>query len=112
MRSKPLPVIEKGRKDTNEPGDPCGMFLATCPTTGARLTVVSDDGSAWKEANLPGEPWEHVSVSTPTRCPSWEEMCWVKDVFFSGEETVVQLHPPKSKYVNDNPYVPIFRFLP
>lgn len=51
-----------------------------------------------------GEGWDHVSVSLPTRCPSWDEMCWVKDLFFGPEETVMQLHPPKSRYVNHHPH--------
>lgn len=55
-----------------------------------------------------GGGWEHVSVSpgSPNRkkCPTWEEMCAIKDMFFEPEETVVQYHPPKSDYVNNHPY--------
>ena len=47
-----------------------------------------------------GEGWDHVSVSLPERCPTWDEMVYVKDIFFGAEETVMQLHPPKSQYVN------------
>lgn len=47
-----------------------------------------------------GEGWEHVSVSLPSRCPNWQEMCFVKDLFWEAEETVIQYHPPKSQYVN------------
>lgn len=25
--------------------------------------------------------WEHVSVSLKHRCPNWEEMCMIKDLF-------------------------------
>ena len=48
--------------------------------------------------------WEHVSVSTERRCPTWNEMCWVKDAFFEPEEACVQFHPPASEYVNFHPY--------
>ncbi len=58
--------------------------------------------------------WEHVSVSllrrvkgsyTPiSRTPSWEEMCAVKNVFWSPEETAVQYHPPEADYINCHPY--------
>jgi hypothetical protein len=49
----------------------------------------------------PGMPkWEHVSVSLPHRCPTWEEMCFVKSLFWDDEDTVMQLHPPKSEWVN------------
>ena len=47
-----------------------------------------------------GMDWDHVSVSLPSRCPNWEEMCFVKDLFFEPEEPAMQLHPPKSDYVN------------
>ena len=47
-----------------------------------------------------GGGWEHVSVSHTKRTPTWEEMSKIKDMFFEGEETVMQLHPPKSEYVN------------
>jgi hypothetical protein len=48
--------------------------------------------------------WEHVSVSTPTRCPTWEEMCQIKDLFWDDTDCVVQYHPPRSEYVNNHPY--------
>ncbi len=51
-----------------------------------------------------GGGWEHVSVSFSTRCPTWEEMCKVKDMFWNEDECVVEYHPPKSEYVNNHPY--------
>jgi hypothetical protein len=57
-----------------------------------------------------GEGWEHVSVHVrhdqekASRCPTWEEMCFVKDIFWSDEDTVVQFHPPKAEYVNCHPF--------
>jgi hypothetical protein len=70
------------------PGFPWKTY--TVPYGKVRLNVVSsnDDG------------WEHVSVSTPNRCPTWEEMCYVKDLFWDDTDCVVQYHPPKSDYVN------------
>ena len=47
--------------------------------------------------------WEHVSVSTPRRAPNWQEMCWVKDLFWADDECVMQLHPPKADYINNHP---------
>jgi hypothetical protein len=51
-----------------------------------------------------GAGWEHVSVSVPgeSRCPTWEEMCRVKSLFWAEEECVVQYHPPRSQYVNNH----------
>ena len=43
---------------------------------------------------------EHVSVQLFGKLPTWSEMCEVKDIFWSDEEMVVQIHPKKSEYVN------------
>lgn len=51
-----------------------------------------------------GGGWDHVSVSFQRRCPTWEEMCIVKDIFFRDDECVVQYHPAKKDYVNMHPY--------
>lgn len=57
------------------------------------LTVIASDGLGW----------EHVSVSLgpfSKKCPTWEEMCQVKDLFWDEQAAVIQFHPPKSSYVN------------
>lgn len=46
--------------------------------------------------------WEHVSVSMKTRCPTWDEMCHVKSLFWDDEDCVMQLHPPRSQWVNNH----------
>jgi hypothetical protein len=51
-----------------------------------------------------GGGWDHVSVSCATRCPTWEEMAWVKEKFFCDNEAVMQLHVPKSEHINNHPY--------
>jgi hypothetical protein len=54
------------------------------------------------------EGWEHVSVRARTkgakedRCPTWEEMCFVKRLFWKDDETVIQYHPPEENYINDH----------
>lgn len=52
-----------------------------------------------------GGGWDHVSVAPLKKkiVPSWEIMCKVKDVFFEPGEAVIQIHPPKSEYVNNMP---------
>ena len=54
-----------------------------------------------------GGGWEHISVTPCNQkrktCPTWEEMCEIKDMFFEQEERVVQYHPPKSEYINNHP---------
>lgn len=71
-----------------------GAFVFTIRTSGATIRCLASDGGGW----------EHVSVSLPNRTPTWEEMCLVKGVFWGDEDRVMQLHPPKSEYVNHHPY--------
>lgn len=61
---------------------------------GQQVFVVASDGMCW----------EHVSVSRKDRCPTWEEMCQIKDIFWDAEDCVVQYHPAQSEYVNNHPY--------
>lgn len=51
-----------------------------------------------------GTDWEHVSISKPYDCPTWEEMCMVKALFWGDDETVIQFHPQKTNYKNVHPY--------
>ena len=46
-----------------------------------------------------GKDWEHISVSGKN-IPNWKTMCFIKDLFFDENETVIQFHPKKSEYVN------------
>ncbi|SCG82689.1 hypothetical protein DW1_1116 [Proteiniborus sp. DW1] len=51
-----------------------------------------------------GGGWDHVSASYSSRTPTWDEMCYIKDIFFKEDECVLQYHPPKSEYVNIHPH--------
>lgn len=53
-----------------------------------------------------GGGWEHVSVSPLKRkvTPTWETMCKVKDIFYREDEAVIQIHPPRTEYVNNLPH--------
>lgn len=53
-----------------------------------------------------GEGWEHVSVSVPGNhtTPSWEEMDFVKRLFWDDTDCVAQLHVPRKDWVNFHPY--------
>lgn len=116
MRAKFHDLAEKGRcragRFATEPGERRGVFVLRHPA-GAWLQVIADDGADWGRENLPGGPWEHVSVSTShpdtppplRRTPTWEEMAWVKSLFWGEDECVVEYHPPKARYVNVHPGV-------
>lgn len=91
--------VRTGEYGTDDASGACGLFFIDGPCS-HRLKVIGSDGSGWVECGLEGEPWEHVSVSLPKRCPNWKEMCFVKDLFWGDEEVVVQFHPPRSQYVS------------
>ena len=46
--------------------------------------------------------FEHLSVSTPARTPTWDEMCKMKEIFWRDDEVCMQLHPKKEDYVNSH----------
>lgn len=77
-----------------------GMFKLLAPIKGGGTTLLLAISSGVDEEN----GWEHVSVSCEDRCPTWDEMCFVKDIFWAEEELVVQYHPPKSLHVNFHPH--------
>lgn len=45
--------------------------------------------------------FEHLSVSTPVRTPTWDEMCKMKETFWKDDEICMQLHPKKEDYVDN-----------
>lgn len=82
---------------------PDGIFRI--PYHGRTLHIVSSSGEH--------TGWEHVSVSTwyksrgkvAHRCPTWEEMAYVKSLFWGDGEVVVEYHPAKENYINNHPSV-------
>ncbi len=97
---KTVPVLlEHGRlrdgQMSSPTGEMWGMFMLTGPF-GQNLKVISSGSDS-------EFGWEHVSVSLDRRPPIWEEMCFIKDLFWDEEEVVMQLHPPKSMYINNHP---------
>lgn len=64
------------------------------PFNGNELTVITSDGDGW----------DHVSVSLKNRCPTWDEMKFVKEMFFRDDEAAIQIYPPKALYRNCHPY--------
>jgi hypothetical protein len=75
-----------------------GSFRIPGPC-GEDLMVIASPGDA--DENI---PWEHVSISTRNRCPRWNEMCFIKELFWDDEDAVMQLHPPKSTWINNHAF--------
>lgn len=51
-----------------------------------------------------GMAWDHVSISTPHRTPSWREMDLICRCLWAPAEVVMQLHMPPADNVNIHPY--------
>ena len=82
---------------TDNADGPNGVFFvpnSLCKVPAPPLRIIASDQLGW----------EHVSVSLPDRSPTWEEMCFVKGLFWDDDDCVMQLHPPKSDWVNNHSY--------
>lgn len=84
--------IRRGPIGSDDSIGNAGAFAV--PHKKARFMVIASDSIGW----------EHVSVSMPDRCPTWKEMCLIKDLFWDPEDTVIQYHPAESEYVNNHPF--------
>lgn len=118
MKAKLPDVLRKGKVNETDPryltapDDWYGRFVVLGPRRDYLLLVISrGDAEEWTACGFDLPAWEHVSVSVrngrepAARCPTWEEMAWVKDLCWEPEECVIQFHPPKSDYVNYHPGV-------
>lgn len=87
------PLIERAKGWVGD--HTCGAFLVPMPgnlRNFLRVIAASGDG------------WDHVSVSCENRCPTWEEMEYIKRLFFHEYETAMQLHVPVADHINAHPY--------
>jgi len=96
--------VRTGRLATDDDAGNYGLFFVPTRERISPLRCLAHDGHL-----QPGEAehlggWEHVSVSLPHRCPTWAEMDLVKSLFWSDDDAVMQLHPPRSTWVNLHPH--------
>ena len=75
-----------------KPNDPYGWFEIPSIQSGVLRVMV---------APIDDPEWQHVSISKKHKCPTWEEMCFVKDLIWGDDSVVVQFHPKKSEYINN-----------
>lgn len=69
--------------------------LYRIPFNGVKLTVI-----ATLDTDDKGITWEHVSVSLKHRIPTWQELKFIKMLFWDPEDEVLQFFPPQSEYIN------------
>jgi len=98
-----LSHLEAGRTE-GPAGADYGAFMLR-DKSGDTLCVIVSQG------DLTG--WEHVSVHARRKhrgkvelyTPTWDQMSYVKDMLWTPEEAVMQLHPAKSEHINVHPHV-------
>jgi len=75
-----------------------GAFVIPSPVSERRsMVIIASDGMGWEHVSVHGERGKEEYT------PYWDEMCFVKDLFWDEEDVVMQLHPRKSQYVNNHP---------
>jgi hypothetical protein len=85
--------LRKGPFGTGNEDGFNGAFMFKWVGEPKEIFCIASDGMGWK----------HVSVSfweTNTSTPSWEVMCFIKDIFWDEHDAVIQIHPSKSDYIN------------
>lgn len=113
MKEKFPEIVENCRKRiagrwSSEYGDKGGYFIVPYPynpnlkkqRNDVTLSVLVGSGDGWDHISI------HVELNgEKKRCPTWEEMSFIKDLFFEDNEWTVQYHPAKSNHINLHPYV-------
>lgn len=94
---KTIDLIKKRLFDIDE------MQFANEKVTIGKIIYPKDKSHLTVAVSLNSNGTEHVSVSKKKKIPTWEEMCFIKDLCFEDEEEVIQIHPKKSEYVNIYP---------
>lgn len=93
----PIPAQVCLMWDVSPEGDSkCGAFMVKSPLASqAWLRIYASSGTGW----------DHVSVSLLTRCPRWQEMEYIKRLFFEDDEVAMQLHVTSKDHINIHPNV-------
>ncbi len=90
--------VRTGKFKSDERCENNGLFSLTFidRAKNVHLNCIASDG---------GE-WEHVSVTCRNieRCPTWNEMDFIKDSFWGEDDLVIQYHPQKSENVSYHEY--------
>jgi hypothetical protein len=97
MRNLTWPPIDRFRQKDPEtlkylggnPGGPSSGFFNINGPKGRPLRVMASSGHGW----------DHVSVGAHLFTPGWDEMEFIKRLFFKPEEYCFQAHPPLKEYI-------------
>lgn len=103
-------------------GNPFDQWRDRSAAVLQRFGTVGDEGNGIFHLTLPsgmkarvlastGRGWDHLSVTVrakidvpSTRCPTWDEMVFIKRAFFEPHEWAVEYHPPQSQNISVHPF--------
>jgi hypothetical protein len=75
-----------------------GVFEIPPGRVGRRqLFFIASDGAGWEHVSV------HARMADLMGTPTWDEMCYCKELCWDAEDVVMQLHPRLSEYVNNHP---------
>jgi hypothetical protein len=83
-----------------------GIFLIDhFKIIGYKLFVIASNGFGWEHVSISIRDYRSKKAIKPVaRTPNWSEMCFIKQLFWHDDESVMQLHPPKSEWINNHNY--------
>lgn len=87
-----IPEIMKRMNPGAVENDHNGAFVYTLGGNTLRVIAASGGG------------WDHVSVSLEHRAPTWEEMEYIKRIFFKDDEVAMQLHVSTRDHISCHPH--------
>ena len=102
MRSHPSIQLECARVQYATYESPKGAMYGLFHVIG--LDILSSGPASPRRSTKDPMSWEHVSVSRRDRCPTWDEMCFVRGLFWGPEEMAIQYHPAESEHVSIHPF--------
>lgn len=93
------PAAPAGWVDAPFPADSPWAGLRCYRRKGDKLAVIFN-ASTWDD----GRVWLHVSLSRPSRMPSYDDMCDVKRLFIGASKKAIQVFAAESDHVNIHPF--------
>jgi len=77
-----------------------GAYIQRAPRAAMRAIVTLDLMDEWQAGT-----WLHVSISRPTRLPTWGDLVLAREELGYADRAFVQLLPPRSHWLNVAGYV-------
>jgi hypothetical protein len=92
--------ISQNLKSDDSFGNNGFFIISHYRIAGYEFRVMASDGMGWEHAS--------VTIAEPRkpakRCPAWEEMCYIKKLFWDETDCVIEYHPAKTEYVSVHPF--------